>query len=163
MLVRDRIHQLALGPGQLAALLEPLDRLVNLALLQRQLREGRDRDVAVRVDLEGFLAQRLGGANVLLPLEDGERLVDEREDVSGASERRQRGARISRRRTSSGDRCEIAVKPRSPVLVQLERAVETFHRLLELLQVQQQLSASACQRATRGGAGHRLKPCAHTH
>jgi hypothetical protein len=118
-------------------------------LLQRQLREGRDRDVAVRVDLEGFLAQRLGGANVLLPLEDGERLVDEREDVSRASEGCQRCLEGAGSGPAwSSDRYDIALKPHSPVPVQLEGSVETLHRLLELLLVQQQFSASTCQRTS---------------
>lgn len=72
------------GPCELDALLEKVDRLVQTALLQRELSERGDGDVACRVDLERLLAQRLGASGILLPLEERQSLVDKGEDVGGA-------------------------------------------------------------------------------
>jgi hypothetical protein len=87
VLVGDGVDELALGARKTARLLEPGDGVVNLALLERELGEGGNGNVAVGVDGKGLLAQRLGGANVLLPLEEGERLVDVGEDVAGLPEK----------------------------------------------------------------------------
>jgi len=83
VLVGDGVDELALGTRERARLLKPGDGVLDLALLERELGEGRDRNVAVGVNVERLLAERLGGANVLLPLEERERLVDVREDVAG--------------------------------------------------------------------------------
>ena len=82
-LTGQSIDQLSLRPGQLPTLLKPLDRLVNLALLQRELREGGHGDIAVRVHFQRFPTQRLGLSDILLPLEDGKRLIDEGKDIAG--------------------------------------------------------------------------------
>lgn len=75
-LTSDSINQFPLRSRQFTALLKPLDRFVNLALLQAELCESRDCNVTVWVDVECLLAECFGGDDVLLPLEDGERLVN---------------------------------------------------------------------------------------
>lgn len=80
--------QLLLRSCKFSTLLKPLDRFRDLALLEAQLGGGGDSDIAFFVNLECFLAQGFGGCHVLLPLENGERLVDERQDVGGRPERK---------------------------------------------------------------------------
>lgn len=79
----DSVDQLSLRPRQLRRLLEPLDRLVDLALLQAELGKSSNGDVAFWVDLECFFAQRVGAGDILLPLKESEGFVDEGEDVAG--------------------------------------------------------------------------------
>ena len=122
----DGVDQFRLCPCELSRFLKPLDRLVDVARLQAQLGEGRDGHIAVGVDLERFFAQGLGLAAIPLPLEDGEGLVDEREDVSwfpAAHQHRQL----------------ITVDRDPPVLVQLECPVKSLDTFRELLLVQKEL------------------------
>lgn len=79
--VRQRADKLRLAARQLSLPLEQLDGDVDLVLLQAELREGRDRCFALGVDAERLLAALLGSADVLLPLEERETLVDEGEHV----------------------------------------------------------------------------------
>lgn len=96
--VRDGVDDLGLCPGQLGGSLEILQRLRNLALLQEELGDCSHGNVAFGIDYtglvsntscnskcrltdEGLLAEIFGFLEVMLPLEDSERLVDERKDV----------------------------------------------------------------------------------
>lgn len=54
---------------------------MDLALLQAELCKSGDGDIADFVDLECLLAKCLGTSHVVLPLEEGEGLVHERENI----------------------------------------------------------------------------------
>ena len=127
-LTSNSSYELALGSSQLGRLLEPSDRLVDLALLQRELGERSHGDVAVGVELKCFLAVCLGLDNVLFPLESREGFVDERKDVAGAPE-------------VSSLPCVCEESNYSLVLVQLEGAVKALDTLLVLALVEQQFTA----------------------
>jgi hypothetical protein len=102
--VRKSVDDLALGAGELGGALEVLESVGDLALLEKELSHGGDRDVAFGVDCgvllvwntlkmsmvreltnESLLAKVLGGGEVLLPLEEGKSLVDERQNVHSSA------------------------------------------------------------------------------
>lgn len=79
--VAERVYNLAFCPRQLGCALEVLESLGDFSLLQEQLRHRGYCNVALRVDDERLFAQLLGVAKIVLPLEKGESLVDQGEDV----------------------------------------------------------------------------------
>lgn len=81
MLIRQRIDQLRLTPRQLCMSLKHLHRLVNLTLLEAELRERSHGSLTLRVDAESLVATPFGGGDVLLPLVKGETFVDEWENI----------------------------------------------------------------------------------
>lgn len=81
ILISQRINQLRLAPGELRLPREHIHRARNLTLLQKELREGCDRSLTLRVNLERLLAASLGGGDILFPLVEGESFVDEGKDV----------------------------------------------------------------------------------
>lgn len=81
-LTSDSVDQFHLGPRERGALAEPLDSILDLTLLQAELSERCDGNVAFRVLLQGLLAELLSPGHVLLPLEDGKRLVHKRQYVA---------------------------------------------------------------------------------
>lgn len=85
-LIRQRIHQLRLAPRQFRLSLKHLHRLVDLALLQAQLGEGRHRRLALVINPQSFMTASLGSSNILLPLIQRQTLVHEWEDVGWGSE-----------------------------------------------------------------------------
>lgn len=101
------IYQFTLSPSQLSTLFKPFNRLVDFTLLQAQLRQCGDGNVAVWINLKCLLAESLGAINVLLPLEKGERLVDKRKNVA-----------------------------RLALLVKLDGSVKAFQRFREFLLVE---------------------------
>jgi hypothetical protein len=117
-LTGDGVDKLSLGPRKGRRLFETLDRQRQVAGLQRELRESSDRNVAFWVDRQCLSAEVLGsdvrGPSGLngVPLEEGNGLVDERQDVSG-----------------------------SLVLLEFECSVESIYSFGVLLTVEEDLSA----------------------
>lgn len=79
--VAEGVYDLAFCPRELGGALEVLEGVGDLALLKEELGHCGDGDVAFGVDDEGLLAQLLGLVEVVLPLEQGEGLVDQRKHV----------------------------------------------------------------------------------
>ena len=79
--VGDGVDDLGLGASQLGSALEVLQSLGDLALLKEELGHGADSNVALGVDDESLLAEVLGLLEVVLPLEQGEGLVDQGQNV----------------------------------------------------------------------------------
>lgn len=127
LLTGVRIHQLSLCSRQRRTPREPLDRLIDPPLLQAELGQRGDRDVAVWVDVQRFFAECLSLTDFLLPLEEGQGLVHKGEDIARTPKQ------ISVARWNR--ECNRLV------LVKLEGLVESLNALLELLLVQQQLTA----------------------
>lgn len=75
-------NELRLSAGQIGAALKVTSSLLDLVLLQTELGERGDADIALGVNLERIAADLLSlGEPVLVRLEDAEGLVDQRKDV----------------------------------------------------------------------------------
>jgi hypothetical protein len=83
VLIRQRTLQFELCARELRLPRKQFHCALNLALLQIELRQCGHRCFALRIDLQGFVAASLGSSHIMLPLEEGEALVNEREDIQG--------------------------------------------------------------------------------
>lgn len=134
-----------------------------------ELRERRDRRLALGVEPQGLGAAALGGADVLLPLVEREALVDEGEDVGGRPAGRVstcaicwemgrgEGRRERRGKTREDEEGKAREKPAgkkdSLQLLELDGTVELLHCILETLLVQQELPAAHPRQQTPPGQG----------
>ena len=115
ILVGERTDELRLASRQGSLPVEHLDRNIDLALLQRQLGKRGHGCLAFGVDLQRLPAQGLRRPKVILPLEQGKTLVDQRQDIH----------------------------VRRLGLLQLDCLVELLNGLVKLALVEQELAASS--------------------
>lgn len=80
-LISQRVDKLGFAPGKISLPFKHLDSLLDLALLQAELREGSHGGFALGVNPQGFVAAPFSGTDVLLPLVHSETLIDQGQNV----------------------------------------------------------------------------------
>ena len=81
MLVRQCADKLGFAASKLCLTVEQLDGQLNIALLEGELRESRDRGLTFAVNLQRLVAAALSVGDILLPLVQREALIDHRQHV----------------------------------------------------------------------------------